>query len=83
MKRIFLFSTLLLFYSTSNAELQYKELLHIPWGTGQTRVGLRSGPGGQFGPAAFRVIRGLFQCLYLSNSIFLLWINPRASKRYK
>ena len=56
MKRIIFFSTLFLLYSYSNAALQYKELLHIPWGKGQTRVGLRTGPGGQFGPSSFRVI---------------------------
>jgi len=56
MKRIFLFYTMFLLYSYGNAALQYKELLHIPWGKDQTQAGLRSGPGGQFGPASFRVI---------------------------
>ena len=56
MKRIFLFSIFFLLYSYGNAALQYKELLHIPWGKGQTRVAFRSGPGGQYGPSSFRVI---------------------------
>ncbi|MCK4754918.1 MAG: hypothetical protein KAS58_06770, partial [Calditrichia bacterium] len=73
MKRIFLFSTLFLFCSTSNAELQYKELLHIPWGIGQTRVGLRSGPGGQFGPAAFRVINNNILILDSENQRLMIY----------
>ncbi len=73
MKRIFLFSTLFLFYSYSNAELQYKELLHIPWGIGQTRAGLRSGPGGQFGPAAFRVINNNILILDSENQRLMIY----------
>jgi len=80
MKQISLLSILFLFYSTGNAELQYKELLHIPWGIGQTRVGLRSGPGGQFGPAAFRVINNNILILDSENQRLMIY---ESGKFYK
>ncbi len=80
MKRIFLISTLFLLYSYTNAALQYKELLNIPWGKDQTRVGLRSGPGGQYGPASFRVINNNILILDSENRRLMIYESGKFNK---
>jgi len=73
MKQFYLLCTILILNTNSFATLKYKELLHIPWGTSQDRVALRSGPGGQFGPSSFRVNQNEIQILDSENQRIMVY----------
>jgi cell wall-associated NlpC family hydrolase len=73
MKKYFLLCTILILNTPGFAALQYKELLHVPWGNTPDRVALRSGPGGQFGPSSFRVNQNEIFILDSENQRILLY----------
>ncbi len=55
MNRILIIFLIVIINTCGFAALEYKELLHIPWGNAANHAGIRIAPGGQFGPTAFRV----------------------------
>ena len=55
MKRLLVIFALLILITPGFAQYSFREVLFLPWGTGEHQIGLRQVPGDQFGPLSFAI----------------------------